>query len=113
MQRGTRLPQAADQAIAWIERCGMNLLERGDLLTLPGWERQFPAELTRGQIKVRPAIAWGMALAMRFDSALAMLDQAEQDARAEKAADELADVPWECQAVRAVVAALSDDSRRR
>ena len=99
-----------DHAIAWIERCGMNLVKRGDLLTLLGWQRQFPAELMRGQIKVRLAIAWGMALAMRFDSALSMLEQAEQDARADKAAEELADVLWECQAVRAVVAALSDDS---
>ena len=99
-----------DHAIAWIERCGMNLVKRGDLLTLLGWQRQFPAELMRGQIKVRLAIAWGMALAMRFDSALSMLEKAEQDARADKAAEELADVLWECQAVRAVVAALSDDS---
>jgi hypothetical protein len=34
-----------------------------------------------------------MALAMRFDSALAMLEQTEQDARADTA-EELADVLW-------------------
>ena len=100
----------ADQAIAWIARCGMTLVKRGDLLTLLGWQRQFPAELMRGQIKVRLAIAWGMTLAMRFDSALAMLDEAEQDARADKPPEDLADVLWECQAVRAVIAALRDDT---
>ncbi|HEY2257832.1 MAG TPA: LuxR C-terminal-related transcriptional regulator, partial [Variovorax sp.] len=99
-----------DQAIEWVARCGMTLVKQGDLLTLLGWQRQFPADLMRGQIKVRLAIAWGMALAMRFDSALAMLQQAEQDARAHKTAEELADVLWECQAVRAVVLALSDDT---
>jgi LuxR family maltose regulon positive regulatory protein len=98
------------QAIAWIARCGMTLVKRGDLLTLLGWQREFPPELMRGQLNVRLAIAWGMALATRADSARVMLEQAEQDARADKTGQELADVLWECQAVRAVVAALSDDS---
>ena len=99
-----------EQALDWIARCGMTLVKHGDLLTLLGWQRQFPADVMRGQVKLRLAIAWGLALAMRFDEALSMLEQVEQDARADKAAQAQADVLWECQAVRAVVLALSDDT---
>jgi LuxR family maltose regulon positive regulatory protein len=97
-------------ALEWIERCGMTLVKRGDLLTLLGWQRQLPAEVMRGQVKLRLAIAWGMTLAMRADEAEALLGQVEQDARAQTAGPEQADVLWECQAVRAVTLALSDDT---
>jgi len=98
------------QALAWITRCGMTLVKSGDLLTLLGWQRQFPPEVMRGQVKLRLAIAWGMALAMRFDEALSALEQVDQDARAIPSIQEQADVIWECQAVRAVILALSDDT---
>lgn len=100
----------AERALEWIARCGMTLVKRGDLLTLLGWQRQFPAELMRGQINVRLAIAWGMTLAMRADEAQSLLDQIEQDAREQVSGPPLDDVLWECQALRAVTRALSDDS---
>jgi LuxR family maltose regulon positive regulatory protein len=87
----------------------MTLVKQGDLLTLLGWQRQFPAELMRGQVRVRLAIAWGMTLAMRADEAQALLEQVEQDTRAQPERPEQADVLWECQALRAVTLALSDD----
>jgi LuxR family maltose regulon positive regulatory protein len=99
-----------ERALEWIARCGMTLVKRGDLLTLLGWQRQFPAELMRGQVRVRLATAWGMTLAMRTDEAHALLEQVEQDAREQTAGPEQADVLWECQALRAVTLALSDDS---
>ena len=98
------------QALDWIARCGMTLVKTGDLLTLLGWQRQFPADVMRGQVKLRLAIAWGMALAMRFDEARSILDEIQQDARGETSAQAQADVLWECQAVHAVVLALSDDT---
>jgi LuxR family maltose regulon positive regulatory protein len=99
-----------EHALDWIARCGMTLVKRGDLLTLLGWQRQFPADVMRGQVKLRLAIAWGLALAMRFDEAMAMLERVEQDAGADPLAKATADVLWECQAVRAVVLALADDT---
>ncbi|MEM5401126.1 LuxR C-terminal-related transcriptional regulator [Paraburkholderia unamae] len=97
----------AEEAVSLIGRCAMALVTKGDLLTLLGWQRQFPAHLMRSQIKVTLAIAWGMALAMRFDEALAMLDTIEKDAASSADPDS---VRWECQAIRSVVAALQDDA---
>ncbi|MCP3709314.1 LuxR C-terminal-related transcriptional regulator [Paraburkholderia sp. CNPSo 3274] len=97
-----------EEAVSLIGRCAMALVTKGDLLTLLGWQRQFPAHLMRSQIKVTLAIAWGMALAMRFDEALAMLDTIEQDAAASSSDPD--PVHWECQAIRSVVAALQDDA---
>ncbi len=71
---------ATDEAISLMGHCAMALVRKGDLITLLGWQRQFPAHLMRGQLKVTLAIAWGMALAIRLDDALAMLDAIERDA---------------------------------
>ncbi|NTZ83898.1 LuxR family transcriptional regulator [Burkholderia metallica] len=98
---------ARDEAVALMAHCAMTLVMRGDLLTLLGWQRQFPADLMKGQVRVSLAIAWGMALAMRFDDALAMLDTIERTPDADRD-----DIRHECQAIRSVVAALRDDPRR-
>ncbi|MGF6819976.1 LuxR family maltose regulon positive regulatory protein [Paraburkholderia atlantica] len=100
-----------DHAVSLMGHCAMALVTKGDLLTLLGWQRQFPARLMRGQTHVTLAIAWGMALAMRFDEALTMLDQIEQDAST-NTSDAAADIRWECQAIRSVIAALQDDPPR-
>jgi LuxR family transcriptional regulator, maltose regulon positive regulatory protein len=97
-------------AIRLMEHCAMSLLKSGDLLTLVGWQRQFPADLMRAQVTVTLATAWGTALAMRFGEALSMLDSIERDA-ADKAAN--ADyVRWECIAIRSALAALQDDPQK-
>ncbi|MEA3092322.1 MAG: hypothetical protein QOJ04_3664 [Caballeronia sp.] len=98
-------------AVSLMGHCAMALVTKGDLLTLLGWQRQFPAHLMRGQVKVTLAIAWGMALAMRFDEALSMLDEIERDARTGSSGT-LENIRWECQAIRSVVAALQDDAPR-
>ncbi|MBK5120489.1 tetratricopeptide repeat protein [Burkholderia sp. R-69980] len=101
---------ATDDAIRLMEHCAKSLLKSGDLLTLVGWQRQFPADLMRAQITVTLAIVWGTVLAMRFDDTLSMLDSIEHDA-ADKAVD--ADyVRWECAAIRSALAALQDDPQR-
>ncbi|OAJ55072.1 helix-turn-helix transcriptional regulator [Paraburkholderia ginsengiterrae] len=102
---------ATDEAVSLMGHCAMALVTKGDLLTLLGWQRQFPAHLMRAQLKVTLAIAWGMALAMRFADALAMLDviEREADTSANPSPD---DIRWECQAIRSVVAALQDDAPR-
>ncbi|SOE60660.1 LuxR family transcriptional regulator, maltose regulon positive regulatory protein [Burkholderia sp. D7] len=98
-------------AVSLMAHCAMALVTKGDLLTLLGWQRQFPAHLMRGQVKVTLAIAWGMALAMRFDEALAMLDEIERDADT-GSSETAGNIRWECQAIRSVVIALQDDSER-
>jgi LuxR family transcriptional regulator, maltose regulon positive regulatory protein len=98
-------------AVSLMSHCAMALVTKGDLLTLLGWQRQFPAHLMRGQVKITLAIAWGMALAMRFDEALAMLDEIERDGGS-GSNDAPENIHWECQAIRSVVAGLQDDAPR-
>ena len=102
---------ATDDAISLMGHCAMALVKKGDLLTLLGWQRQFPAHMMREQVQVRLAIAWGMALALRFDDALMMLDAMERDDAAGTNA-ETERMRWECQTIHAVVAALQDDPQR-
>jgi LuxR family maltose regulon positive regulatory protein len=97
-----------EEAITLIANCAMALVKKGDLLTLLGWQRHFPAYLMRGQVEVTLAIAWGMALAMRFDDALVMLDAIGRDVTVD-ATPEHDNIRWECQAIRSVVTALQDD----
>jgi LuxR family maltose regulon positive regulatory protein len=101
---------ATEDAVSLMGHCAMALVTKGDLLTLLGWQRQFPAHLMRAQVKVTLAIAWGMALAMRFHDALAMLDAIGNDTPGTSADAE--SIHWESQAIRSVVAALQDDPQR-
>jgi LuxR family transcriptional regulator, maltose regulon positive regulatory protein len=99
-----------DQAVNWIEICAMRLVKIGDLITLLGWQSRFPAELMHCQVKVRLASAWGMALAMRFEEALQLLGQIEQDVGKTQTLETEA-LGCECRTVRSVVATLKDDSQ--
>lgn len=95
-------------AISWIENCAMALVTKGDLLTLLGWQRLFPTELARSQTSVL-AIAWGLALTMRFDDALELLSTVEEQAGDRESA-ERAKLSCELSVIRSLVAALQDDS---
>ncbi|CAL8479911.1 LuxR C-terminal-related transcriptional regulator [Caballeronia sp. S22] len=103
---------ATDEALALMSRCAMTLVMKGDLLTLLGWQREFPANLMQAQLQVRLAIAWGMALALRFDDALAMIDALERDADGVAIAAEAEQLRRECLAIRSVLAGLQDDPQR-
>lgn len=98
----------AAEALAMIARCAMTLVRQGDLLTLLGWQRHLPADILRGQSEVRLALARGMALAMRFDEALAMVQALEHDAAANAVPDK-DHCLWACQAIRALMLGLRDD----
>ncbi|SAK97045.1 ATP-dependent transcription regulator LuxR [Caballeronia temeraria] len=103
---------ATGEALALMSRCAMTLVMKGDLLTLLGWQREFPADLMRSQLRVRLAIAWGMALALRFDDALASVDALEHDAADAAGDTEAEHLRRECLAIRSVLAALLDDPQR-
>jgi LuxR family transcriptional regulator, maltose regulon positive regulatory protein len=100
----------SDRAISWIKNCAMALIKKGDLFTLLEWQRQFPDELMRGQCEVRVAIAWGLALALRFDEALKLATDIEGDIAAMRLPENY--LQHECQAIRSVAIALKDDSER-
>ena len=101
---------APDRAISWMKNCAMALIKRGDLFTLLAWQRQFPDELMRGQSEVRLAIAWGLALALRFDEALQLAADIEGDIAAAHPPD--SNLLCECQVIRSVAIALKDDSEQ-
>jgi LuxR family maltose regulon positive regulatory protein len=88
----------------------MELVKRGDMLTLLGWQRSFPTELMRGQIKVRLAITWALALAMRFEDSLEFLAKVEREVTKGDLTDADA-IKCECEVIRSVVAALKDDTQ--
>lgn len=98
-----------EQAVKWVEACAITLLRQGELLTLFAWERIFPPALMKRQIKARLAIAWGMALAVRFDEALKLVSQIEVDSN-EIDPRQRESIHCECQTVRAVALALADES---
>jgi LuxR family maltose regulon positive regulatory protein len=100
----------SDRAISWIKNCAMALIKKGDLFTLLEWQRQLPDELMRSQCEVRLAIAWGLALALRFDEALKLATDIEGDIAATHPPE--SDLQCECQAIRSVAIALGDDSER-
>jgi LuxR family maltose regulon positive regulatory protein len=100
-----------DNAMRLMERCAMALVKQGDLLSLLGLQRRFPAGLAGAQVKVTLAIAWGMALAMRFDEALGMLDAVEHDIASHTGAGPK-DIRWECTVIRSVIAGLKDHPER-
>jgi LuxR family maltose regulon positive regulatory protein len=99
----------AERALVWVKNCAMTLIKRGDLFTLLGWQRLLPADLMRGQPEIRLPIAWGLALAMRFDECLQLLKEIEPDIAAGQSNDAKR-MASECQAIRAAAVTLKDDS---
>jgi len=98
------------QALDWIKNCAMDLVKRGDLLTLLAWQRLFPPEVMRGQPAVKLAIAWSLALAVRADDAMQILDEIEHDLETRSPVDRDLLV-CECQAIRSVALSLKDQGR--
>jgi LuxR family maltose regulon positive regulatory protein len=97
-----------EQALGWIERCAMDLVKKGDLLTLLAWQRLFPPEVMKRQPAVRLAIAWGLALATRAKDALQMVADIEHDLdpSTSVASEQLTN---ECRLIRAVALSLRDE----
>jgi LuxR family maltose regulon positive regulatory protein len=98
------------QALDWIKNCAMDLVKRGDLLTLLAWQRLFPGEVMRGQPVVKLAIAWGLALAARANDAMQILDEIEHDLGTLSSAERDL-LGCECQAIRSVALSLKDEGR--
>jgi LuxR family maltose regulon positive regulatory protein len=97
------------QTIGWVEKCAMALIKRGELLTLLTWARLMPPAVMKRQVKVRLAIAWGLALAMRFDEALDLATEIERELKGGEARV-VEFLGCECLTIRAVALALRDDT---
>ena len=97
-----------EQAGSWIKNCAMALVKKGDLQILLGWQRLFP--MVRNPTELKLAIAWGMALAIRLEETLALLQQIESDL-GDQPSRENATITCECATIRSVAIALGDDSR--
>jgi LuxR family transcriptional regulator, maltose regulon positive regulatory protein len=97
----------AEQATSWMKNCAMALVKRGDLLTLLGWQRLFPMVSSSTELKL--AIAWGLALAIRIEEALELLQQIENEIDDEPS-PENAELAVECTTIRSVAIALADNS---
>jgi LuxR family maltose regulon positive regulatory protein len=95
------------QAGIWMANCAMELVRQGDLLTLLGWQRLFPT--VQRPVKLKLAIAWGMALAVRLEEAFLLLSEIEGDLGDEQPPSNVAPAA-ECMAIRACAIALGDDS---
>jgi LuxR family maltose regulon positive regulatory protein len=95
-----------DHAFEYVRQCAMPLVIKGDLLTLLAWERQLPPELMSGQIEVKLALVWGLALVTRFSEAETLLEQVEGIA----GSDPTSELWLRCRVARSVVLALSDNS---
>ncbi len=89
----------------WIEVQATALVRRGAILTLLGWLPPLSAGQVRGQGKTQMALAWGLALAMRFDEALERLRDIEARIIGETSAGS-SFLQRECRVVRSVLAAL-------
>jgi ATP/maltotriose-dependent transcriptional regulator MalT len=96
-----------EQAASLIKNCAMELVRKGDLLTLLGWQRLLPVERCPTELKL--AIAWGMALAIRLEDTRRLLLEIESDLGGESS-PENAVIACESSTIRAVAIALADDS---
>jgi ATP/maltotriose-dependent transcriptional regulator MalT len=97
----------AEQATSWMKNCAMALVKKGDMLTLLGWQRLFP--MARSPTELKLAIAWGLALAIRIEEALKLLQQIENEIGDEHSPENTA-LACECATIRSVAIALGDDS---
>lgn len=101
----------SDRAAGWVEQCAMNLVEASDVRTVLSWIAKLPAEAVRGRLRLRLAHAWALALTMQAVEAKRELQAVEDDiGLGQLPVTEVVHV--ELQAVKALIAALSDESQR-
>lgn len=100
-----------DRAAGWVEQCAMNLVEASDVRTVLSWVAKLPSEAVRGRLRLRLAHAWALALTMQAVAARRELQEVEDDIELDQfSVTEL--VRIELQAVKALIAGLSDESQR-
>jgi len=102
-----------ERALEWISRCGMTLVRRGDLLTLLGWQRQFPADghaRPEGQGAAGHCMGHDLGDARRRGPGHARAGRARCPGANSPARGACRRSWWKCQVLRSVILALSDDT---
>ncbi|MFJ4293462.1 LuxR C-terminal-related transcriptional regulator [Cupriavidus sp. NPDC089707] len=100
-----------DRAAGWVEQCAMNLVEASDVRTVLSWVAKLPAEAVHGRLRLRLAHAWALALTMQTVAAKATWQAVEDDIGTGRL-PLIEAVRVELQAVKALIAGLSDESQR-
>jgi LuxR family transcriptional regulator, maltose regulon positive regulatory protein len=95
-----------ESAARWIDKCAMQLVKSGDLLTLIAWRQQFPQEIILRQLEAALGLAWGLMLAVRLDEALELVEDIERRLEATEATS----ARLQCDVIRAVVLANKGDT---
>lgn len=98
------------QGVDWLSRCCMDMVYRGDLMTLLSWRRQFPVELMRDRFELKLALAWGMILAARGEDSSHMIEELQEDAERVEDAASAAALRKCVTVLRACAAAGADDT---
>ncbi|WP_275630067.1 LuxR C-terminal-related transcriptional regulator [Pseudomonas sp. 273] len=99
-----------DSARAWIAHCAMDMVERGEFVTLVDWQRQLHDRLLESPAQLKLAMGWASGLAMgsgRARQLLAEVRQALPGIADEAQREHLA---WECRALEATLLALEDQA---
>ncbi|SDD93066.1 LuxR family transcriptional regulator, maltose regulon positive regulatory protein [Cupriavidus sp. YR651] len=99
------------RAAGWVEECAMKLVEASDVRILLSWVAKLPPEAVHGRLRLRLAHAWALALTMDTVAARAALQAVEDDIRCGRL-PVTAVVRVELEAVKALIAGLSDESQR-
>ncbi|MFL6661328.1 MAG: LuxR C-terminal-related transcriptional regulator [Rhizobacter sp.] len=97
------------QAAHWVEQCAMRLVEDGDARTVLSWVAKLPAEALAGQVRLRLAHAWALAMTLQTAELGPALAALQGDIEAGGTGIDTA-LHRELLAVRGVMAALEDDS---
>ncbi|MGE8064403.1 LuxR C-terminal-related transcriptional regulator [Pseudomonas sp. NPDC089569] len=98
-----------ESAQQWIAHCAMDLVEQGDFMVLLDWQRQLRDHLLQSPPQLKLAMAWASGLAMTHSNSFHLLSEVEAELATLGRLQESDALYWECQALHAMLKALSDD----
>ena len=93
-------------------------MDRSDVRTVLGWTAKLPDDVVNARLRLRPSKAWALALSLRTGEATRVVEELAKDvARSRRAGSRASDdgnptLVAEVNAVRALIATLSDDIPR-
>ncbi|KAA0696906.1 hypothetical protein DT594_06225 [Halopseudomonas laoshanensis] len=100
--------EQVEQVREWINRCAMELLERGDFSTLVMLEKRWKLEAGDVSLPLRMARAWAMGLALEVNVAETLLNELESDLAGRQQNGPASRDYWEMQSLRAMLLGLAD-----
>jgi len=98
----------SDSARAWIAHCAMDMVERGEFITLVDWQRQLHERLLESPAQLKLAMGWASGLAMGSDQARQLLAEVREALPGIDDDEQREHLAWECRALEATLLALED-----